>query len=378
MSSESNLQSAPIDRQSSLICEIQSYGLRLEQGAGGAPSRVGGAGPSDHRAVTIGGETVMAPVHTHSAQRSPLAAHPQPNKNSAILLRDGEQVGLVTFPPRPRFYDLETADGVPYWKIAQLHARDVLATTVLQHCIRYPDVQTRCQFCAIGESLRGGRTIAAKTPEQLAEVAEAAQRLDGVKHMVMTTGTPDTPDRGAAILAECAAAITRWASIPIQGQCEPPAGYDWFHRMYDAGIASLGMHLEAWDPEVRRRIMPGKAEVSVEEYLTAYRAAVRVFGRGEVSTYLLAGLGDSRESLLEGCGRLIEIGVYPFVVPFVPLTDTPLQHHPTPSTEFMTSVLGPLAEMLVAAGMTSDTLQSGCAKCGACSSLAAFEREAQT
>jgi biotin synthase-related radical SAM superfamily protein len=51
-------------------------------------------------------------------------------------------------------------------------------------------------FCAIGQSLAAGRTIARKTPAQLAEVAEAAVRLDGVKQMVMTTGTPNTSDRG--------------------------------------------------------------------------------------------------------------------------------------------------------------------------------------
>ena len=42
-----------------------------------------------------------------------------------------------------------------------------------------------------------GATIAAKTPAKLAEVAEAAVRLDGVRQMVMTTGTTAGPDRGA-------------------------------------------------------------------------------------------------------------------------------------------------------------------------------------
>ena len=38
-----------------------------------------------------------------------------------------------------------------------------------------------------------GRTIASKSPQQLAEVTEAARRLDGIEHVVMTTGTPPTP-----------------------------------------------------------------------------------------------------------------------------------------------------------------------------------------
>src|SRR5580700_4669111 len=114
-----------------------------------------------------------------------------------------------------------------------------LATTVLQTCIRYGNSATKCQFCAIGESLKAGRTIAKKTPEQLAEVAAAAQRLDGIRNVVMTTGTPPTPDRGAAVLAEAAAAIKRRTGLPIQAQCEPPADFGWFPRLRHAGVDTL-------------------------------------------------------------------------------------------------------------------------------------------
>ncbi len=91
---------------------------------------------------------------------------------------------------RPRFYDLSTADGVSYEQIARLHGSDVLATTVVQTCIRYVEDQ-RCRFCTIEESLRSGATVAAKTPAQLAEVAEAAVRLDGIKQMDVSTDIED-------------------------------------------------------------------------------------------------------------------------------------------------------------------------------------------
>jgi len=45
-----------------LINELQSFGVRLVDPKAGADSRRGGAGPSDHKAVTIDGVTVMAPV----------------------------------------------------------------------------------------------------------------------------------------------------------------------------------------------------------------------------------------------------------------------------------------------------------------------------
>lgn len=369
-------QTSVLTQKQLLASELQSLGLRILDEAGSASSRRGGAGPSDHKALTLMGTTIMVQVHTKPVHHSPFTCDAPDSEGRSMLYRNGVPEVPLQFPPQPRFYDLKTEDGIPYWKIAQLHSRNVLATTVLQTCIRYGNTQTKCQFCAIGESLKAGRTIAKKSAEQLAEVAEAAMRLDGVEQVVLTTGTPATDDRGAAVLAEVAAAIKLRTGLMIQAQCEPPADFAWFHRLQEAGVDSLGMHLEAWDEDVRARIMPGKAEVPVSYYLKAFAAAVRVFGRGQVSTYLLAGLGDTVDGLLDASRQLIALGVYPFVVPFVPIGGTQLENRTPPTAEFMRSILQPLGEMLSEVGMTSDSVKAGCAKCGACSALSTFEQNA--
>jgi radical SAM protein (TIGR04043 family) len=107
--------------------------------------------------------------------------------------------------------------------------------------------------------------------------------------------------------------------------------------------------------------------------MEAFASAVGVFGRGQVSTYILAGLGDTREAILAICQELVAIGVYPFVVPFVPISGTPLEDHPAPSPEFMRSLLEPLGGMLKMAGLKSTDIKAGCGKCGACSSLSSYE-----
>ncbi len=191
--------------------------------------------------------------------------------------------------------------------------------------------------------------------------------------MVLTTGTPATPDRGAQILVDSVVAIRAVVDIPIQVQCEPPDTDEWFVRMKDAGVDTLGMHLEAVTPEVRERIMPGKASVPLERYMESFKAAVDVFGRGQVSTYILAGLGDSPEAILAMSQQLVDMGVYPFVVPFVPISGTPLEDHPAPTPEFMTSILEPLANIVGQADMRSSDIKAGCGKCGACSSMSVYE-----
>jgi radical SAM protein (TIGR04043 family) len=355
------------------MTELQSHGLRLSDPSAGAPSRRGGAGPSDHKAVVIDGVTVMVPVHTHGAYGSPFQAQLPNAQGESVLTRDGVPVATVSFARPPRFYAEQTHDGIPYWKIATLHGSDVLATTILQTCIRYESRKRACQFCAIGQSLAADRTIVRKTPAQLAEVARVAVMLDGVKHMVMTTGTPNKTDRGAALLCDSAFAVKAAVDLPIQGQCEPPDDDAWFRRMKDAGVDALGMHLEVLAPELRARLLPGKNDVPLARYFDAFDAAVGVFGRGQVSTYILAGLGDSAEDILKTCARLIRQGVYPFVVPFVPITGTPLEDHPAPAADFMRSILHPLGEMLGYAGLHSKDIKAGCGKCGACSSLSQFE-----
>jgi radical SAM protein (TIGR04043 family) len=296
--------------------------------------------------------------------------HPAPEPVAGKL-----EAGAGSRPRRnPASTGCPPAEGIPYRAIALLHSRDVLATTLLQTCIRFRDRRDSCQFCAIEQSLEEGRTIVRKTPEQVAEVAEAAVRLDGIRQLVMTTGTPNAEDRGARLMAETAAAVKRRVDLPIQAQCEPPEDPAWYGRMKAAGVDSLGMHLEVVEEEVRRRVLPGKSELSLERYYQAFEQAVAVFGRGQVSTYLLAGLGDSEDSLIHCSERLIAIGVYPFVVPFVPIAGTPLERHPAPSSAFMVRIYEAVAALLRASDIRSASMAAGCAKCGACSALSLFER----
>lgn len=363
-----------MDKQQ-LITELQTYGLKWadSETSASARGRKGGAGPSDHKAITIDGTTVMVPIYTETAARSPYTATLNPATNQAVLQFEQQDIAPISFPNAPKFYSLTTADGIPYSQIALLHSRDVLATTVLQTCMRYGDRDTACQFCAIGQSVEAGRTIARKTPAQLAEVAEAAVRLDGIQQIVMTTGTPNTSDRGAAYLTECAKAIRQRVDVPIQAQCEPPDDFVWFQRLKAAGVDNLGMHLEAVNPTIRAHIMPGKASVPLDYYFQAFAAAVEVFGWGQVNTYLLAGLGDTSEELIEISDRLIQIGVYPFVVPFVPISGTPLAHHAPPDSTFMYALYNQIGALLKQSGMSSGNMKAGCAKCGACSALSTFE-----
>jgi len=112
--------------------------------------------------------------------------------------------------------------------------------------------------------------------------------------------------------------------------------------------------------------------VSTDEYRAAWREAVRVFGRNQVSTYLIVGMGEDPDEFVESTRELIKMGVYPFVVPFRPLRGTlatDVDKVLPPSGILLENLSRRVADLLIDAGMLASGQTAGCAACGACSVL---------
>ncbi|MEY2443169.1 MAG: hypothetical protein QOJ46_2595, partial [bacterium] len=220
-----------------LRSELAVLGLRA------APPlrRRSGAGPSDDGNWVLDGAPTTLPLQPDS---------PWSIRIDGALMREDVIVDAALRPVRrPRFYNLQTADGIPYEQLARLHGRHVLATTVVQTCVRYKK-DSRCRFCTIEEPLRNDETTQVKLPEQIAEVALAAVRLDGVRQLVMTTGTSNGADRGARHLVRCVKAVKGVLSnLPIQVQIEPPDNLAWIRKLHAAGVTAIGIHVESLDEE---------------------------------------------------------------------------------------------------------------------------------
>jgi radical SAM protein (TIGR04043 family) len=333
-------------------------------------ARHGGAGPSDSGMLWIEGVAVTVPVDAAFAKSSPYSLRPE--DDGFGIYHDGVRLAAATGAPRPRYYDLTTADGIPYWKIALLHL-DSLASTVLQTCAYWGN-DDQCRFCGIGLSLAGQRTTAKKRPEQLAEVAVAAKELDGAVDATMTTGSTYGVDKGALYVARCGAAIKEAAGLPVEVQFEPPDDLDVINRVHDLGIDSLGIHVETFDPAVLAHIAPAKARTGIEAYFAAWERAVALFGVGQVSTYVILGMGEDPQLTVDGCKRAIDMGVYPFVVPLRPIAGSLLEDCQPPSAEYTESVYRQVVPYLAARGLSAQGATAGCARCQACSAMATVEQ----
>jgi radical SAM protein (TIGR04043 family) len=347
---------------SALILDLQARGLRTEAQL---ERRTGGAGPTDSGMLWVEGFQVTAPV----AADSPYVLRGEDDRYG--IYRDGVRLASAAAERRPRFYDLKTADGIPYEQIALLHL-DSLASTVVQHCTYWGN-SDQCTFCGIGLSLDSGRTIARKTPEQLAEVAVAARDLDGAVDATLTTGSTRGVDRGARYVARCGQAVKQASGLPVEVQFEPPYDLDVIDEVGAMGIDSVGIHIETFDPDVLARVAPGKARTGIESYFAAWERAVEVFGEGQVSTYVILGMGEDPEVTIRGCERAIDMGVYPFVVPLRPVAGSLMGHWSPPASAYTGPIYRRVLSYMTLRGMSSTTAKAGCARCQACSGLSSLE-----
>jgi radical SAM protein (TIGR04043 family) len=351
---------------SELILGLQARGLRLETQI---ERRTGGAGPTDSGMLWVEGFPVTAPTDNALAADSPYVLRGEDEGYG--IYRDDVRLASARAERRPRFYDLKTADGIPYDQIALLHL-DSLASTVVQHCTYWGN-DDQCTFCGIGLSLESGRTIARKTPEQLAEVAVAARDLDGAVDATLTTGSTRGVDRGALYVARCGQAVKEASGLPVEVQFEPPYDLDVINQVGEMGIDSVGIHIETFDPAVLARVAPGKARTGIDGYFAAWARAVEVFGEGQVSTYVILGMGEDPELTIEGCKRAVDMGVYPFVVPLRPVAGSLMADWKPPTRLYTQPIYSNVLAYMTRRGMGSTTAKAGCARCQACSGLAPME-----
>jgi len=344
-----------------LKIELLCRGARTEENID--RGRKGGAGPTGGRYFTLPDETcVEIPLQGKFVENSPFTLTQKGGKWA--VLRGGRSLVVVKPVPRPRFYEKTTSDGTPMRKVAVLHGKDCLASTVHSKCVHWSSGR-QCKFCGI--ELAHSERLIQKKPKQLSEVAEEAFKEEAVKHVTLTTGTPPGPDKGALMLTEATRAIKEHAKMPVHVQLEPPRNTEFLERLHHAEVNTVGIHIESFDQKVLHDVCPFKS--NVEDYFKAWKKAVELFGEGQVSTFIIAGLGEQDESILLGAEKAARMGVIPYLLPLRPVVGTFFEKVSPPLPARMIRLYRSVAETLHGVGLDPRKNKAGCVRCGACAAL---------
>ncbi len=350
-----------------LSVELQSFGVGVPSQCFG---RKGGAGPSEGHTLIVSGFYINVPTSSWFVKESPYRVMEEPP--GYVLYKHGTPVCAVDFPERPAFYDLSTAEGVCFQKIALMHGRDCIASTIYQDC-SYARSGIPCSFCGICLSAKDGQTIYEKNAHDIGTAAEKAHHCDGAMHVTLTTGARDDEDTEISHLVECITAIKKRTALPVHIQIMPPSSGDALERLKDAGADGIGLHIETFNEQVLRKVSPAKHRIGYELYRRTWKKAVHVFGHNQVSSFIIAGLGESIDDIVSGAEQLSGIGVYPYILPLRPVPGTPMGSRRPPHPDRMLSAYEQAARILEYRGLKSSTCLAGCVRCGSCSSIRMFE-----
>ena len=251
------------------------------------------------------------------------------------IRKNDEKFTDIAMMPRPDYYNMTTSDGVPMSDVAVIGEPDHLRSVLNQRC-GYQRIGQACKFCAI-ESWWAGYMD--KTPAQVAEVARAAYREGMIKHVTLSTGTKLSRGKGLEDLVEAARLIQQRAGVTMTLNFEPLTDYSLLESLLlegkEAGATTALCNIECFDESLREDIMPMKGRNTIDDYRRVWQQCVDIFGHNEVYTMVIAGLGESDESILEGVEMTAAMEVVTSIVPLTPMMNSAYEDMKPPSVERM-------------------------------------------
>ncbi|MHA2400007.1 MAG: hypothetical protein ACXADU_14120, partial [Promethearchaeota archaeon] len=134
-----------------------------------------------------------------------------------------------------------------------------------------------------------------------------------------------------------------------------------------AGADTIGIHIEILDDDLRREITPGKYSLSYNLFETNWKHAIEVFGKDQVSSYILAGFGEKPSSFINQIEKIISVGVIPYITPVRSIPGKP--NLPTTNCIELLDIYCKTAELMKQYGVNPLKNKAGCVRCGGCSSI---------
>ncbi|MEM1515130.1 MAG: radical SAM protein [Candidatus Bathyarchaeia archaeon] len=128
--------------------------------------------------------------------------------------------------------------------------------------------------------------------------------------------------------------ISGESKVPISVSCQPLKPAE-IQMLAEAGVDRISIALDAATEEIFS-IVKGKAArgpYSWSEHFDSLKAALRIFGRGRVTTHLIVGLGESEEEFISMIQKCHDMGIFPAVFAFTPIPGTRMSKHPRPPIE---------------------------------------------
>lgn len=288
-----------------------------------------------------------------------------PTAGGHALYRDGEFFADVTIPPKPRFLEKATSDGMPMHKVGEVLFTGNFSLLVNQRC-NFWETGKQCCFCTAGKQA----FLEIKTPQQVVEVVEAGLNEGVIKRLNVVGGYQSGPDAGIGAVVGVIEALKERFDVPVCAtDISPPKDERYLEQLVEAGADTIGIYMDCFDPVIRSGMLPGKGEIGNDQYTSAWKKAVELFDENQVVSRIFAGLGETDSSVLEGSEHMASLGVIPYLTPTPSTSGSRLDGKRPPGAERMKGLYPGVADIIKDHGLNPFQTRSGQVPSGGDSAL---------
>ncbi len=120
--------------------------------------------------------------------------------------------------------------------------------------------------------------------------------------------------------------------VPMSISCQP-LNRDGMEKLAKAGIERIGIALDAATIDIFDRVKGNSANgpYSWDKHHDTLLEALEVFGKGNVSTHLMVGLGETERQMIETIQWCVDNNICPALFSFTPIRGTTLEHRKPPA-----------------------------------------------
>jgi lipoyl synthase len=214
---------------------------------------------------------------------------------------------------------------------------DAQPTTAYLMTFRTGKCTSNCGFCPQALTSKSNAELLSRvswpalpTPNLLTALTAKTKEGKIKRVCIQALNYPEVFGHLEAIVKE----IKKSSAVPVSVSCQPLHSQN-IELLKKAGVDRLGIALDAATKVIFDKVK-GKSAGGFYTWETQFRQleeAVAVFGKGNVSTHVIVGLGETEKEAAYVIQRCVDIGVLPALFAFTPIRGTALEAKQPPKLD---------------------------------------------
>ncbi len=214
---------------------------------------------------------------------------------------------------------------------------DAQPTTAYLMTYKVSKCTANCGFCPQARASKSNAELLSRVtwptfPTQTVLTTLTAKAEEGkIKRIcIQALNYPEVFGHLEALVKE----IKKNAWIPVSVSCQPLNKTNIQH-LSQAGVDRIGIALDAATKTIFEKVKGGSAGSAYtwENLFIQLNEAIAVFGKGNVSTHVIAGLGETEKQAVLVIQKCVDLGVLPALFAFTPVRGTILEAKSPPKIE---------------------------------------------